>query len=255
MRATKTTLPLIASIILMLALWSIIKNSEDSDRPDPVFLSTDLYFQVSELVISVPVVAMRDIFIPPSNINPLPIFRSSGPFGTPRWFATREYKAALLEFAADPAQPAEVASIKLNFEYYGSYGEYSISQEICPKLSRQLSQMACRNPLRNELVGLPTDIYISTISGLNQFRNHSFSSGPDISVFDLIEAMTPISNVAKMACAGDQKFCYAAILVSKGLYAVWSPSCSNSTNEDCKNELEAQGAEIENFVSDELHVE
>jgi hypothetical protein len=29
----------------------------------------------------------------------------------------------------------------------------------------------------------------------------------------------------------------------------------NSTNEDCKNELEAQGVEIENFVSDELRVE
>lgn len=239
----------------MLALWSIIKNREDSDRPDPVFLSTDLYFQVSELVISVPVVAMRDIFIPPNNINPLPKFRSSGPFGTPRWFATREHKAALLEFAADPAQPAEVASIKLNFGYYGSYGEYSISQEICPKLSREWSQMACRNQVRNELAALPTDIYLSTISGLSQFRNYSFSSGPDISVFHLIKAMAPISHVAKMACTDDQKFCYAAMLVSEGLYAVWSPSCSNSTNEDCKNELEAQGAEIENFVSDQLRLE
>lgn len=255
MRTPKTTLLFLASIILMLALWSIVKNSEDSDRPDPVFLSTDLYFQVSERVISVPVVAVQDISISPNNINPLPRFRSSGPFGTPRWFATREYKAALLEFAADSAQPADVDSIKLNFGYYGSYGEHSISQEICPKLSREWSQMACRNQLRNELVGLSTDIYLLTNSGLNQFRRHSFSGVPDISVFHLIEAMTPISHVAKMACTDDQRFCYAAILVSEGLYAFWSPSCSNSTNEDCKNELQAQGAEIENFVSEELRIE
>ena len=255
MRAAKTTVLLLASIILMLALWSNIKNNEHSDRPDSVFLSTDLYFRVNGLVISVPVVAVQDVTISPDNINPLPRFRSSGRFGSPRSFATREYKAALLALAADPAQPAELASIRFNFGSYGTYGEYGISQEICPKLSKEWSKSACANQLRNELVSLPTEIYLSTRSGLNQFRNHSFSGVPDTSVFNLIEAMTPILSTAKMACTDNQRFCYATMLVSEGLYAVWHPSCSQIVDEDCKNELEAQGVEIQNFMGSELRVE
>ena len=254
MRKTKTTVLALASLISILALWSPIKNSDDSDRPDPAFLSTDLYFRLNKHVISVPVVAVQDIAVSPNTTNPLPRFRSSGVFGSPRWFATRDYKSALLERATDPGRPAEVTSVDLNFGYYGSYGESRISQEICPKLSKDWSRMACANQLRNVLNNFPEYITLSTGSGLARFRSHSFSGVPDLSVFNLLETMAPISRTAKMACAKGERFCYAAISVSEGLYAVWSPSCSNIMSLPCQNELAAQGAEIQNFVRNELLV-
>lgn len=242
----------LASVVVVLALFL---NSEDKAQPDPEFLSTDLYFRVSELVISVPAVALQDMTLPPDNRNPLPRFDGDGPLGTARRFATREYKTALRELAADSAEPAEVATIKLYFGYYGGYGEYRISQEICPKLSKEWSQKACANELRKELKFLPKVFYLSTRSGLSRFRSHSFSGVPDITVADLLDAINPILPTAKMACAADQASCYAALLVSDELFAVWHPSCSNITDEHCKIVLEAQGAEIRKFVVNELRIE
>lgn len=256
MRAPKISVLFSVTIALLLALGVGILTREDIDHPDPEFLSTDLHFQVGEIVISVPVVAMRAITTSPDNADPLPHFRiSGGPFGTPRDYATREYKTALIELAGDSARPAEVSSIRLNFGSYGTYGEFTKSGEICPRLTQDWSRKACENQLRTELRYLPTVVYLATRSGLDQALLHRFADVFGASSPDLIEDMPPNLRAAKMACADDQRFCYSAIMVSERLYAVWSASCSDIANEDCQNELEAQRAAIKNFVSHELRVE
>lgn len=256
MQSVNASFFLLASIIFLVALGASGKSiGKDEDLPDPKFLSTDLYFQLSDIVVSLPAVALKRMYLPPENRNPLPDFHYSPAFGKPRWFETREYKDAVLAIASNPETPAKVSAIRLNFGYYGTYGEYGISSEICPKLTNDWSRKACSNQLRKELKQLPKNLYLSTVSGLEVFRHHSWAGAQSFSVGDLLDAMEPFSGTTKIACDKDQSFCRAAILVSDELLAVWSPKCTKGINGACKYDPEAEGTEILNFVLNELRVE
>lgn len=233
-------------------IWAFYPRENDLNRPDPEFLATDAYFRLGDFVISVPVVSVQRLTEPPNNTDPLPKFRNSGPFGESRWFATQNYKTAMREFAAEPTQPAEVSNIRLNFGVYGTYGEYGISQEICPKLSSEWSRKACNNQLRMELKNLPADLYLSTELGLKVFEHHHFAGLPNAEVAALIDEMYPIQNKANVACADGQNKCYAAILIADGIYAVWSFICTNAHEAVCENKLIAEGAEVLKFVATKL---
>ncbi|MEO3417263.1 hypothetical protein AAFO92_21615 [Roseovarius sp. CAU 1744] len=243
----------IGLVCFLLALWSSGNAlEEDEDLPDPDFLSTNLFFSLGNVVVSVPAVSIKRLYVPPDNQNPLPRFRSSSAFGTPRWFETQEYKKAAHEIASNPKTPVEVSALELNFGSYGSYGEYRISREICPKLTKKWSQKACSNQLRKELKHLPNDLFLVIGYGMEIFRHHSWTGMKDTTVGDLLDTLEPLSDTAKMACAEGQKYCRAAFSISKVLVAVWTPKCTKDANGVCEFDLEAEGVEIANFVFNEL---
>ncbi|MEX0318250.1 MAG: hypothetical protein AB3N21_09865 [Ruegeria sp.] len=253
--AMKQIAALLIALVLAILAWTIYPDKVDEDRPDPGFLATDVFFRLGDVVISVPVVSVQRLTEPPINSEPLPKFRRSGPFGEPRWFATQEYKAAMRKLASERTQPAEVSTIWLNFGPYGTYGEHSVSRGICPKLSSEWSQKACHNQLRTELKNLPTEFHLSTETGLEVFANHHFESYPNTSVAALIDEVRPVQKVGKAACADGKRGCYAAILVTDELFAIWPYVCAGASEEICRNKLEAEGAEIQNFVRTELRTD
>lgn len=237
-------LALVLSLTTVLAAWAYILAYSDKDVPDPKFLASDLFFRLNEFSISVPAVAVRDVGVPPKNKNPLPRYRFNARFvGESRWFATGEYKVALLNFAGNPETPANVSSISLNFGVYGTYGEYTVSQQICPLLTKEWSQKACINKLRNEQMNLPIGFSLTTNSVLPTERMNTVSTIPNVS-----------SPEIKLVCEEGLKRCNAAIEISKSIFATWSSSCGDTTEEACNQKRRAEGNAVSEFLRNQLRI-
>ncbi len=233
--------------------WSLYLHLVDADRPDAEFLAKDVYFRLNDLVISVPVVAVKDLTVAPGNSNPLPKFRTDPRFfGTSREFATRAYKIAMLEFAGDPSRPAPLSQIRLGFGVYMTYGEQLISGKICSLLSREWSRKACRNQLRNEFENLPKSIYLVTEYGLELFAQSAFFGVHKETLGYLIDKKRPIGDQAKVVCTDGQTHCYATLMIAGEIFAVWSFDCAGMQADACEHKFAAEGDEIREFVTNKL---
>lgn len=240
------------TLIIVAAIFGLVDR--DKDVPDPTFLSRDVFFQIGEDVISIPVVAVQDISVPPNNFNPLPSYYSSPIFGKGRTFATNEYKTAMISFATDPATPAKVSSILLSIGVYGSYGEHTGSSQICSLLTKTWSHKVCKNEFPDALKNIPRRFRLSTKDGLLRYRNVSFSGIPDLSGSDLLEAISPLSIQAKTSCNDEQDYCISALSISNDVYATWTTDCSKLTVENCDIVNIAAGNIIRDFVRNSLMV-
>ena len=230
----------------------LVRINYDEDIPDPVFLSRDLFFQIGEDVISVPAVAVSNVSIPPDNTNPLPRYRFNSIFiSRQRLNANNEFKTAMIKFAADPDMPAKVSRISLYITAYETYGEYGISQKICPLLTKNWSRRVCKNEFPPALKDLPRGFSLTSEGGLEPDQRKSFSDVPED---DLSKDTGALSAQIKMTCTDKQKFCKATLAISDDVYAVWSASCGQLTAERCKRANITKGNAIYHFVRNELMV-
>lgn len=223
--ALKTTQAIPLLLATSLAVWAGLLGSSDRDIPDPQFLASDLFFQMDTFAFSIPAVALQDVRPANEDANALPEYRSDPRFfGEPRWFATNEYKTALLAFAGNQEAPAHIKSIEISLEVYGTYGEYAISGKICPLLSREWSQQACLGELRQAQPDLPM-------------------------VFRLAVAST---KPATLDCDGSGTLCYGTVLVTENLYATWLSTCRNEDMNNCLQKYRAEEQAISDFIHFQL---
>lgn len=237
------TLPTAAiAVITSLAVWASLSVYSDKDVPDPQFLASDLFLQLDDFVFSIPAVALQDIKVIGEDASPLPRYRSNPRlFGEPRWFATNEYKAALRQLAGNQESPASIQSIRINLGVYGTYGEYLVSRQICPLLSKEWSQKACTNELRHEQRRLPVDFILATTSALPIDQSaalHAQSKhvAPEMTLF----------------CDEGSARCSVTIAISRNLHATWSSTCQNANVEYCLQKRRAEGHAISGFVRNQL---
>jgi len=238
------------AVICLLALASF---NSDPDVPDPNFLSSDLYFQIGDLEISIPVVAMNSISSNSLKPTALPSYSTHSPFGgNDRRFATKEYKDALLGLAGDNTALLKLDSIGLNFEVYGSYGEYSVSSKICPLLTEKWSQDICRSSQARSEYGLPRRLRLVTEDGLDIFSRYSFSGIKGERGSDLIDIIRSFSKTAKVGCTRENEYCYAGIAVSENVFSVWNVYCQELTIETCAIQSKTEGHSIYKLVQEHL---
>ncbi|MGC1497266.1 MAG: hypothetical protein WA790_15765 [Sulfitobacter sp.] len=225
-----------------LAVWAGLSGYSDKDVPDPQFLASDLFFQLDGFVFSIPAVALQDVRVVGEDASPLPKYRSDPRlFGKPRWFATSEYKKALHELAGDQTKPASIQRIRINLGVYGTYGEYLISQQICPLLTKEWSQKACVNELRHEHRRLPVNFSLATTPALPADQGATLSARSD----HYAPEMT-------LACDEGANRCEATIAISRDLYAIWSSTCQSVNVEYCLQERRAEGQTILSFAHNQL---
>ncbi|WP_299153663.1 hypothetical protein [uncultured Tateyamaria sp.] len=230
------------AIVTSLSVWASLSAYSDKDVPDPQFLASDLFFRLDEFVFSIPAVALRDIETIRGDASTLPKYRSNPrPFGKPRWFATNEYKAALRDLAGSQENPARIQSIKINLGVYGTFGEYSVSQQICPLLSKEWSQKACVNELRHEQRRLPVDFTLSTTLGLPVDQDVTLSTQSKVFAADMT-----------LFCGEGSARCRVTIAISENLHATWSSVCQNANAEYCLQERRAEGLAISGFVRNQI---
>lgn len=243
-----------AAILILIVVATILFSIDyDKDIPNPAFLSRDLYFKIGQDIISVPVVAMESITVPPDNANPLPRYRFNPRFsGKGRESANDEFKTTLLSFATDVDAPAEVNSISLSINPYGTYSERAVSIGICSRLKKTWSQQVCRNEFPQEMKIIPRWLRLSNEEDLRPYRQSSFSDMSDLNGNNLFELLSPLSAQAKTTCNDDRVFCSSAIAVSINMYATWSSGCRQLTAEECEHANIVKGSAISEFVQNQL---
>lgn len=250
---TFISMVLLSALSVTWILGKFLFNGVDRDVPDPVFLAQDLLFGIGEVVISVPAVAVGEVRIPPKHTNPLPSYRLNPRLGwRGREFPTKAFKVALLDLGGASEPSDKISRIQISLGVYGSYGERSLSKEICPRLTKEWSKKACLNQLRLENNDLPKEFRLATAAGLKFFLESRRSVGLRVDLVDVLGADNPTMPKAKVFCIDDQVYCDAIISVWNDVYAVWPIKCSMGAIVNCENASQEKGMAIYSFVRNSL---
>jgi hypothetical protein len=213
--------------VLLLVQTMASGCSDEPSPPDVDFLVRDGEFEIAGHAIIVPIVAL-------SNAERFTLADKS----------RDSWRKDLEEQAINGGIPMRVDNLDLAIRLYGTTGEFGVSLQICPRLTRLWAQLVCRHEQKGMLKRLPESFSIVDRAKLDVLKTRWVNGGG--TQYDQVKDMQLSSGNAEIACDSDGKICTAVVEPLQGLLAVWT--VGNREGETALQGAERQGTAIVEFV-------
>jgi hypothetical protein len=201
--------------------------SDEPSPPDVDFLVLDGEFEIAGHWITVPIVALQ-------AAERFTVGDKSRQYG----------RKDLEEQAINRGLPMRVDHLDLAISLYGSTGEFGVSMQICPRLTRLWAQLVCRGEQKGMLKRLPASFSLVDRAKLDVLKRRGVSGGG--TQYDHVRDMQLRPGVTEIACDKDAKFCTAVVEPLPGLIAVWT--VGSNERETAAQRAQDQGPAIIEFI-------
>jgi hypothetical protein len=148
-------------LALFLSALTLGGCGDAREPPDVAFLAADAHLLVGGEKLILPFVAISQVSGPLAYQNDAYFERGSG----------QDIKDQVWQMAGHPEKPLLASSVGVTIRLYGSTGETSKSQAICPLLQRQWSRHVCQGERPGVLRDLPKSFDLTSRSDLTHYSN------------------------------------------------------------------------------------
>jgi hypothetical protein len=210
--------------VLLLVQMMASGCSDEPSPPDVDFLVRDGEFEIAGHVIIVPIVALR-------NAERFTLADKS----------RDSWRKDLEEQAINGGLPMRVDNLDLAIRLYGTTGEFGVSLQICPRLTRLWAQLVCRHEQKGLLKRLPESFSLIDREKLDVLKTRWVSGGG--TKYDQVKDMQLRPESAEIGCDSDGKLCTAVVEALPGLLAVWTVG-----NKQGEAAAQREGTAIVEFV-------